>query len=190
MTMALPLAFAACTSEEFESYDSNVSLAQRTEIGQVDLTFGFGDAQTRWDAGLNEEVSDVLGAALIDAPKTTPINDPDKGKWETHFNITDYISTNYPYTFNGERWTSPAKLVEGSYLFYAPYANDHQVRTAIEYAAPVKQNVTVENGKVVAMSGIADMGKNFTNPFYFGYKFFDASYLAPRLRLPEVHAEE
>ena len=175
MTMALPLAFAACTSEEFESYDSNVSLAQRTEIGQVDLTFGFGDAQTRWDAGLNEEVSDVLGAALIDAPKTTPINDPDKGKWETHFNITDYISTNYPYTFNGERWTSPAKLVEGSYLFYAPYANDHQVRTAIEYAAPVKQNVTVENGKVVAMSGIADMGKNFTNPFYFGYKFFDAT---------------
>ena len=175
MTMALPLAFAACTSEEFESYDNNVSLAQRTEIGQVDLSFGYGEADTRWDAGLNEEVSDVLGAALIDAPKDAPINDPDKGKWETHFNITDYISTNYPYTFNGERWTSPAKLVEGSYLFYAPYANDHQVRTAIEYAAPVKQNVTVENGKVVAMSGIADMGKNFTNPFYFGYKFFDAT---------------
>ena len=175
MTMALPLAFAACTSEEFESYDSNVSLAQRTEIGQVDLTFGFGDAQTRWDAGLNEEVSDVLGAALIDAPKATPGNDPEKGKWENNYTITDYISSNYPYTFNGERWTSEAKLVEGSYVFYAPYAADHQVRSAIKYAAPVAQKLEVENGKVVEMSAVADMAENFTNPFYFGYKFFDAA---------------
>ena len=175
MTMALPLAFAACTSEEFESYDSNVSLAQRTEIGQVDLTFGFGDAQTRWDAGLNEEVSDVLGAALIDAPKTTPDKNSEKGKWETHYQVQTYISSNYPYTFNGERWTSEAKLVEGSYMFYAPYAADHQVRSAIKYAAPVAQKLEVENGKVVEMSAVADMAENFTNPFYFGYKFFDAT---------------
>ena len=175
MTMALPLAFAACTSEEFESYDSNVSLAQRTEIGQVDLTFGFGDAQTRWDAGLNEEVSDVLGAALIDAPKTTPDKNSEKGKWETHYQVQTYISSNYPYTFNGERWTSEAKLVEGSYVFYAPYAADHQVRSAIKYAAPVAQKLEVENGKVVEMSAVADMAENFTNPFYFGYKFFDAT---------------
>lgn len=176
MTMALPLAFAACTSEEFESYDSNVSLAQRTEIGQVDLTFGFGDAQTRWDAGLNEEVADVLGAALIDAPKDKPIDDPDnKGKWYSHYDVKSYISTNYPYTFNGERWTSPAKLVEGSYLFYAPYAENHQVRTAIKYAAPVVQNLEVKDGKVVEMSAVADMAENFKSPFYFGYKFFDAT---------------
>ena len=174
--MVLPLAFAACTSEEFESYDNNVSLAQRTEIGQVDLTFGFGDAQTRWDAGLNEEVADVLGAALIDAPRTEPIKDPDnKGKWYSHYDVQSYISTNYPYTYNGERWTSPAKLVEGSYMFYAPYAENHQVRTAIKYAAPVVQNLEVEDGKVVEMSAVADMAKNFKSPFYFGYKFFDAT---------------
>lgn len=176
MTMVLPLAFAACTSEEFESYDSNVSLAQRTEIGQVDLTFGFGDAQTRWDAGLNEEVADVLGAALIDAPRTEPIKDPDnKGKWYSHYAVQSYISTNYPYTYNGERWTSPAKLVEGSYMFYAPYAENHQVRTAIKYAAPVVQNLEVKDGQVVEMSAVADMAENFKSPFYFGYKFFDAT---------------
>lgn len=176
MTMVLPLAFAACTSEEFESYDNNVSLAQRTEIGQVDLTFGFGDAQTRWDAGLNEEVADVLGAALIDAPRTEPIKDPDnKGKWYSHYAVQSYISTNYPYTYNGERWTSPAKLVEGSYMFYAPYAENHQVRTAIKYAAPVVQNLEVKDGKVVEMSAVADMAENFKSPFYFGYKFFDAT---------------
>lgn len=175
MTMVLPLAFAACTSEEFESYDNNVSLAQRTEIGQVDLTFGFGDAQTRWDAGLNEEVADVLGAALIDAPRTEPIEDPNnKGKWYSHYDVKSYISTNYPYTFNGERWTSPAKLVEGSYLFYAPYAENHQVRTAIKYAAPVVQNLEVKDGEVVEMSAVANMAENFKSPFYFGYKFFDA----------------
>ena len=173
--MALPLAFAACTSDEFESQGADINLAQRTEIGQVDLSFDLGDAQTRWDGNLMEEVSDALGAALIDAPKETPVKDPTKGKWETDYDVKSYISTNYPYTYNGERWTSPAKLVEGSYLFYAPYAEDHQVRSAIKYAAPVVQNLEVENGQVVEMSAVADMAENFKSPFYFGYKFFDAA---------------
>ena len=175
MTMVLPLAFAACTSDEFESQGADINLAQRTEIGQVDLSFDLGDAQTRWDGNLMEEVSDALGAALIDAPKETPVKDPTKGKWETDYDVKSYISTNYPYTYNGERWTSPAKLVEGSYLFYAPYAEDHQVRSAIKYAAPLVQNLKVENGQVVEMSAVADMAENFKSPFYFGYKFFDAA---------------
>ena len=175
MTMVLPLAFAACTSDEFESQGADINLAQRTEIGQVDLSFDLGDAQTRWDGNLMEEVSDALGAALIDAPKETPVKDPTKGKWETDYDVKSYISTNYPYTYNGERWTSPAKLVEGSYLFYAPYAENHQVRSAIKYAAPVVQNLKVENGQVVEMSAVADMAENFKSPFYFGYKFFDAT---------------
>ena len=173
--MVLPLAFAACTSDEFESQGADINLAQRTEIGQVDLSFDLGDAQTRWDGNLMEEVSDALGAALIDAPKETPVKDPTKGKWETDYDVKSYISTNYPYTYNGERWTSPAKLVEGSYLFYAPYAEDHQVRSAIKYAAPLVQNLKVENGQVVEMSAVADMAENFKSPFYFGYKFFDAA---------------
>ena len=175
MTMVLPLAFAACTSDEFESQGADINLAQRTEIGQVDLSFDLGDAQTRWDGNLMEEVSDALGAALIDAPKETPVKDPTKGKWETDYDVKSYISTNYPYTYNGERWTSPAKLVEGSYLFYAPYAENHQVRSAIKYAAPVVQNLEVKNGQVVEMSAVADMAENFKSPFYFGYKFFDAA---------------
>ena len=173
--MVLPLAFAACTSDEFESQGADINLAQRTEIGQVDLSFDLGDAQTRWDGNLMEEVSDALGAALIDAPKETPVKDPTKGKWETDYDVKSYISTNYPYTYNGERWTSPAKLVEGSYLFYAPYAENHQVRSAIKYAAPVVQNLEVKNGQVVEMSAVADMAENFKSPFYFGYKFFDAA---------------
>lgn len=177
MTMALPLAFAACTSDEFESQGVDINLAERTEIGQVDLLLNLGEAETRWGGDMLPEVSDVFGAALVDAPKAESeiVNDPKKGKWETHYSVTDYISTNYPYTYNGNRWTSPAKLVEGSYLFYAPYAENHQVRSNIAYAAPLVQNLKVENGAVIENSALADVAENFKSPFYFAYKFFDAA---------------
>ena len=177
MTMALPIAFAACTSDEFESQGVDINLAERTEIGQVDLLLNLGEAETRWGGDMLPEVSDVFGAALVDAPKAESeiVNDPKKGKWETHYSVTDYISTNYPYTYNGNRWTSPAKLVEGSYLFYAPYAENHQVRSNIAYAAPLVQNLKVENGAVIENSALADVAENFKSPFYFAYKFFDAA---------------
>ena len=171
MTMALPLAFAACTSDEFESQGTDINLAQRTEIGQVEILANLGEAQTRWTEGFLPEVSDVFGAALIDVPGGTG-KDTD-AKWKREYNVTDYISSNYPYTFNGTTWTSEAKLVEGSYLFYAPYAEDHQVRSAVEYAAPVAQNLKVEGGKVIENSAMADVAENWKYPFYFGYKFFD-----------------
>ena len=171
MTMALPLAFAACTSDEFESQGTDINLAQRTEIGQVEILANLGEAQTRWTEGFLPEVSDVFGAALIDVPGGTG-KDTD-AKWKREYDVTDYISSNYPYTFNGTTWTSEAKLVEGSYLFYAPYAEEHQVRSAIEYAAPVAQDLKVENGKVIENSAMADVAENSKYPFYFGYKFFD-----------------
>ena len=174
MTMALPLAFAACTSDEFESQGVDINLAERTEIGQVDLLLNQGEAETRWGGDMLPEVSDVFGAALVDAPRN-PKLETEKGKWYNDYEVKDYISTNYPYTFNGNRWTSEAKLVEGNYLFYAPYAEDHQVRSAIKYAAPVVQNLTVENGVVVENSALADVAENFKSPFYFAYKFFDAA---------------
>ena len=174
MTMALPLAFAACTSDEFESQGVDINLAERTEIGQVDLLLNQGEAETRWGGDMLPEVSDVFGAALVDAPRN-PKLETEKGKWYNDYEVKDYISTNYPYTFNGNRWTSEAKLVEGNYLFYAPYAEDHQVRSAIKYAAPVVQDLKVENGAVVENSALTDVAENFKSPFYFAYKFFDAA---------------
>lgn len=174
MTMALPLAFAACTSDEFESQGVDINLAERTEIGQVDLLLNQGEAETRWGGDMLPEVSDVFGAALVDAPRN-PELETEKGKWYNDYEVKDYISTNYPYTFNGNRWTSEANLVEGNYLFYAPYAEDHQVRSAIKYAAPVVQNLKVENGAVVENSALTDVAENFKSPFYFAYKFFDAA---------------
>lgn len=173
MTMALPLAFAACTSEEFESYDNNVSLAQRPEIGQVDIAFNVGDAQTRWTDGFDAEVNDRVGAALIDQP-ATPV-DETKDKWEGAYTPTTYISTNYMYQNNGTSWASNANLVEGNYMFYAPYNEKHQVRTAIRYQAPVKQDLTVEGGKVVASSAKEAVAESSEYPFYVGYRFLDAT---------------
>lgn len=176
MTMLLPTVFAACTSDEFESYENN-SLSQRKELGQVTFNLSNGEAQTRWDGSFLPEVSDVFGAALVDnylGENATEQDIADGKKWQLNYRITDYIQTNYPFTYNGSYWASEANLVEGNYVFYAPYSQNHQSRKPIQYQTPVAQTLTVENGKIVANSAMESVAKG-EYPFYIAYQFLDAA---------------
>lgn len=176
MTMLLPTVFAACTSDEFESYE-NDSLSQRKELGQVTFNLSNGEAQTRWDGSFLPEVSDVFGAALVDkylGEIATEQDIADGKKWQLNYEITDYIQTNYPFTYNGSYWASEANLVEGNYVFYAPYSQNHQSRKPIQYQTPVAQTLTVENGKIVANSAMESVAKG-EYPFYIAYQFLDAA---------------
>lgn len=176
MTMLLPTVFAACTSDEFESYENN-SLSQRKELGQVTFNLSNGEAQTRWDGSFLPEVSDVFGAALVDnyiGEKATEQDIAAGKKWQLNYEITDYIQTNYPFTYNGSYWASEANLVEGNYVFYAPYSQNHQSRKPIQYQTPVAQTLTVENGKIVANSAMESVAKG-EYPFYIAYQFLDAA---------------
>lgn len=176
MTMLLPTVFAACTSDEFESYENN-SLSQRKELGQVTFNLSNGEAQTRWDGSFLPEVSDVFGAALVDnyiGENATEQDIADGKKWQLNYKITDYIQTNYPFTYNGSYWASEANLVEGNYVFYAPYSQNHQSRKPIQYQTPVAQTLTVENGKIVANSAMESVAKG-EYPFYIAYQFLDAA---------------
>lgn len=175
MAMLLPTAFAACTSDEFEVLDNGNALANRKEIGKVTLSFDNGAADTRWDASFLPEVNDVFGAALADVFVGDKKGKPED-KWKDNYTLTDYIQTNYPYTTKDKAtWSSEANLVEGNYVFYAPYGQSHQVRSAIKFETPVAQKLEVKDGAIVENSALENVAADAKSPFYIGYKFFDAS---------------
>lgn len=169
MTMALPLAFAACTSDEFESFNNQgEALKNRKDLGQVALMFE-GDAQTRWTESLGAEVGDRVGAVLIDQ-----LND---GVYDEEDPMSNYtispsqVFSNYMYENDGTAWRTNANLVEGSYYFYAPYVA-HQGRGLIKLNTPVVQTIDVDaDGNIEPNSGIANFAKAGETPFVIGYKF-------------------
>lgn len=167
MTMALPLAFAACTSDEFESFNNQgEALKNRKDLGQVALTVG-GDAQTRWTGSMGAEVGDRIGAVLIDNKTADGSEDP----------MDDYkvsgteIFTNYMYQNDGTTWRTNANLVEGNYYFYAPYV-EYQGRGLLTFATPVVQTIDVDaEGNIEPNSGIANYAEAAESPMVIGYKF-------------------
>ena len=169
MTMALPLAFAACTSDEFESFNNQgEALKNRKDLGQVALMFE-GDAQTRWTESLGAEIGDRVGAVLIDQ-----LND---GVYDEEDPMSNYtisssqVFSNYMYENDGTAWRTNANLVEGSYYFYAPYVA-HQGRGLIKLNTPVVQTIDVDaDGNIEPNSGIANFAKAAETPFVIGYKF-------------------
>ena len=173
MTMALPLAFAACTSDEFESFDQGNGLKNRKEIGQVAIAFENGDALTRWTSGMQPEVGDRVGAVSIDNLKKQEYNEE---KPESNYTTSsNQIFSNYMYENNGnDMWLTNANLVEGGYYFYAPYVAS-QTRGLMKLNAPVVQNLDVQDGKIVGNSAIVNFIEEGTTPFYIGYKFLSAA---------------
>ena len=167
MTMALPLAFAACTSDEFESFNNQgEALKNRKDLGQVALMFE-GDAQTRWTGSMGEEVGDRIGAVLIDNKTADGSKDP----------MDDYtvsgteIFTNYMYQNDGTAWRTNANLVEGNYYFYAPYV-EYQGRGLLKFATPLVQTIDVDaEGNIEPNSGIANFAESAESPMIIGYKF-------------------
>lgn len=167
MTMALPLAFAACTSDEFESFNNQgEALKNRKDLGQVALMFE-GDAQTRWTESLGTEVGDRVGAVLIDQFNGGKDEDPMK-----NYDVQDYqVYSNYMYEYDGTEWRTNANLVEGNYYFYAPYVA-HQGRGLIQLKTPVVQTIDVDTeGNIEPNSGIANFAEAAETPFVIGYKF-------------------
>lgn len=154
--LCLPLAFAACSDEEFVT--DTPSLGNR---GTVNVTI---NAEKPWFDGINtrmtidgnkfmwEKDKDMIGAALVDGGSATPGN------------IIDEVYTNYAFTaqsngavsaFNGK---SP--IAKGHYLFYYSYA-DHLGREKMDLSVPVQEyNVgaaTAENGKNALQQAVGYM---------------------------------
>lgn len=130
---ALPLAFAACTNEEFETMNGQTAIGNdQRPLVEVKLDFQKGDADTRVDydgTKYSWEGTDTIGAFLMDeiASENRPFGataEAWKGEtWLEHYKLVDYIHTDYPFSWSTEegKWVAPSKLQEGNYFFAAPY---------------------------------------------------------------------
>lgn len=84
------------------------------------------------------------------------------------YTVVDYLSSNYPYVRNAEgAWTTQANLVEGNYVFYAPYNQAHLTRQPIVVTLPMEQDCTEES------KALKDFYKG-TDPVALGVDFLSA----------------
>ena len=158
-TLALGTAFAACTSEEnFQVAPGNdgtdAMLSIRPVVGS-ELIFGGDEAATRLALGSKYRPAwgetDQVGAAIIDVPAYTSEEDyatKIKGgsKAIQLYDILNSYGCNNAFTTSdgGATWQAEHPMVEGNYLFYAPYQEGLSLRTPLVVEVPRVQDATSE----------------------------------------------
>ena len=170
--MALPLAFAACTSEEIIENAQDQNLDARKALGNVELVFGDG-AESRMTAEAGKigfVAGDGVGACLVDVysptgKETDPVH--------ANYLMSDYIQTNYQYLYDGSSWTTTARMVEGNYVFYAPYNGKHLSRKPITTGVPAVQDLLLNEDGEIDQYSILDAFVKSGQPAYVGYKFLE-----------------
>lgn len=150
MTTALLSLFAACTNDDFVSYEQGAQSGDAAMRPTVDVTLNVlksngADTRLAYDfvEGYQwEEGKDVIGALLMDkviAKKNGQDFRPHDGieaweemPWVERYALVDYVNTDYPFTLqeNGE-WKTDAKMLEGNYFFTFPFASYNGNREAI-----------------------------------------------------------
>ena len=176
-----PLCFAACTSEEIvpQQEAAKVDLSERPTLGEVALGFENQTRATLDDEGafnaLKWTNTDAIGARIIDKPKFT-----DKLTHYLNYEGVDYASTNYKYAKGqGDLWNTEALLVEGNYMFYAPYNEKALTREALKVTFPIEQSIDptsrVIDGADANTDAIQKFYENEEQVSVLGYTFLDAA---------------
>ena len=188
--MLASIAFAACTNEELVPQQTTVpefDLSSRPVVGQVDLVFG---PQTRMGLGAGYNgfefaPTDKLGARLIDEVNTDMLG---LANHQFHYkaaaNNAAYSNYAYEKQADGSCGTE-ALLVEGNYMFYAPYNAEARDRSALGVTFPIVQNINpTSTDKVKTEKGDLDANVDAVQEFFsgdsahtafIGHYFLDAS---------------
>lgn len=187
-SMALVAVLGSCTAEEFNTVESNKQdLSVRPLLGDIELATE--SAQTRFGMSENGSTApvfvdgDKLGAAIIDVPTYTA------GSYDgtdpiTQYDIVEYYSCNNAFTRQNGVWTVDQPMVEGNYLFYAPYNEKMQARTPLSITLPEEQDASE------ATSALKDF-YNSGNVVRLGYQFLAAKNgeaQKPSVRMYDVFA--
>lgn len=84
-------------------------------------------------------------------------------------NSDSHISSNYPYLLKDNKFASQANLVEGNYLFYAPYDLAHLTREPLSVVVPMKQDCSENEVKDTKyMKQPAKVSSKSLSDFYKG----------------------
>lgn len=186
--MALVAVLGSCTADEFNTVESNKQdLSVRPLLGDIELATE--SAQTRFGMSENGSTApvfvdgDKLGAAIIDVPTYTA------GSYDgtdpiTQYHIVEYYSCNNAFTRQNGVWTVDQPMVEGNYLFYAPYNEKMQARTPLSITLPEDQDASEATS---ALKDFYDSG----NVVRLGYQFLAAKNgeaQKPSVRMYDVFA--
>ena len=173
--LALPAVFAACTNEELP-VENIVKEDLGTRPVVEDVTFSFGDAQSRAEIAnwgtINFEAGDKVGVALIDEVEAPDATDP-----INRYNLLEKnINTNYIFTANASgEFSSEAAMVEGNYLFYYPY-NTQRTRKQIVTNLPKEQALTaLEDGTYSSYPSVLAKSEETGAPIAVAYDFLSAA---------------
>ena len=179
MTTALLSLFAACTNDDFVSYEQGAQSGDAALRPSVDVTLNVsGDgADTRLSftpgegEGYDWQTNDTIGALLMDkviaknnSGDIRPHDDIEKWEemaWTSRYELVDYINTNYPFVRQGNgSWQTNAKMLEGNYFFTFPFASYSGNREAIHSIGEQVQNGTSDASLQEAYA---------KNQFFIGY---------------------
>lgn len=180
-TMVLGATLAACTSEEDFKVAGNgnasgTDLTIRPVVGS-EIVLDGDEAATRLALGTGARpvwgANDKLGAAIIDKADYaseeaywTQLNDPNNRKPVELYKIIESYGCNNAFTTTngGATWSAEHPMVEGNYLFYAPYQEGLSLRSPLKVRVPKQQNASTEKSAL-------DEFYNSGNVVQVGYKF-------------------
>ena len=147
-SVAIAAAVTSCTQEVIDVPSNNVQdLSLRPTLGEVVLA-GDLEVESRFATGDGAlavfEEGDKLGAAIMDKPLYTGMSDYNTVDAKQNYEIVNYYSSNSAFTNKGGAWylNEDQPLVEGNYMFYAPYNQAMQLRTPFEVCVPAKQDAS------------------------------------------------
>ena len=169
-SVAIAAALASCTQEAIEVVDNNVQqdLSVRPTLGEVVLVEN-AEVMSRFAAGNGAQPvfseGDKLGAAIMDMPLYPEISYNETNP-AANYSIVNYYSSNSAFTYDGSAWylNEDQPLVEGNYMFYAPYNAAMQFRSAFEVAVPEKQAASTEKAALdefYASGAVVRLGYQF-----------------------------
>ena len=180
MTTALLSLFAACTNDDFVSYEQGAQSGDAALRPSVDVTLNVSEgngADTRLtfipgeDKGYLWQTNDTIGALLMDkviaknnSGDIRPHDDIEKWEemaWTSRYQLVDYINTNYPFVRQADgSWQTNAKMLEGNYFFTFPFASYSGNREAIHSIGEQVQDGTTTASLQEAYA---------KNQFFIGY---------------------
>lgn len=139
-SVALAATMVACSQEELTIPASDTQdLSNRPLLG--DITLVDATAETRFATGSGAQPvfadGDKVGACIMDE-----VIDATASAIDNRYKIVNYYSSNSAFTRVDGAWklNSDMPLVEGNYLFYAPYNAALSNRGALSVRVPAQQN--------------------------------------------------
>lgn len=177
-SMALSAAVVGCSENELATVQEDAIDAKLSVRPVVDteITLNDRNADTRFDIGTGARpvwsTNDKIGAAIIDAPDYSGAADyatkleAAKGDAVKLYKIIESYGCNNAFstTDGGKTWAAEHPMVEGNYLFYAPYNENMPLRSPLTVAVPKLQDASSDK------SALAEFYKS-GSVVQLGYKF-------------------